>query len=199
MKDDEENFSDYYECIMIPHNYPKESKTGVTFKGKDDGYFKAHSIIMELIKKKGDRFSINGIEIAIADNPFNKPVSIELKPKVGLTGKVNLKVYAKNGGGGATMMITKPRGGDMVHVKDLAFKVIKYLLDNVISGDIDKDDIELMRKKSVSKSEKKECENKCNVCKKKFKTNKGLKLHMTRVHKTIVACVSCESNFLNDN
>ena len=96
LKDVENEMSDYYECIMIPHNYPKESKTGVTFKGKDDGYFKAHSIIMELIKKKGDRFSINGIEIAIADNPFNKPVSIELKPKVGLTGKVNLKVYAKN-------------------------------------------------------------------------------------------------------
>ena len=78
------------------------------------------------------------------------------------------------------MMITKPSGGDMVYVKDLAFKVIKYLLDNMISGDIDKDNIELMRNKSVNKLEKKECENKCDVCKKKFKTNEGLKLHMTR-------------------
>ena len=55
-----------------------------------------------------------------------------------------------------------------------------------------------MRKKSVQKLEKKKCENKCDICKKELKTSKGLKLHMTRVHKTSVACVSCESMFLNN-
>ena len=151
-------------------------------------------MIMYLIKKKGDRFFINGIEIAIADNPENKPVSIEVKPKAGLTGKVNLKVYAKNNRGSATIMITKPRGGDVVHVKNLAFNVIKYILDKVISGEIKKEDIDLMRKKSSNKTVK----NKCEFCKKEFVTYQELKLHITSNHKNMVVCILCESKFLDD-
>ena len=120
LKDVENEMSDYYECIMIPKVYPIENKTGVTFNGSNEEYFKAHDIIMEVIKKKGDRFSINGAEISVADNPPGKPVSMEVKPKTGLTGKANLKVFPKNGRGSATIMITKVRGGEMVHVKTLA-------------------------------------------------------------------------------
>ena len=74
----------------------------------------------------------------------------------------NLKVYAKNNRGSATIMFTRPRGVDLVHVKTLAFKVIKYLLDNAISGEIKKEDIDSMRRKSSNKTDKK----KCDFCKK---------------------------------
>ena len=195
LKEDENEMNDYYECIMIPHVYTIENKTGVTFNGSNEECFKAHNIIMEVIKKKG--LTINGTEISIADNPPNKPVSIEVKPKTGITGKANLKVFPKNGRGSATIMVTKVRGGDMVHVKTLAFKVIKYPLDNVISGDIKIEDIDSMRKKSVSKANGKKCENRCSICKKEFVNNQGMKLHMTRIHKASVACVSCEENCMN--
>ena len=83
---------------MTPINATVESKTGVTFRGSDTEYFKAHSMVRELTKKKGDRFVINDVEISIADNPENKPVTI--KSKTGPTGKANLKVYDKNRRGG---------------------------------------------------------------------------------------------------
>ena len=151
INEEEHPRSDYYDWVMIPNISPAESKTGVTFKGSDNEFFKAHNVLVELTKKKGDRFVINGIDISISDNPPNKPASIAVKPKTGLTGKVNLKVFAKNKGGGATIMVTKPRGGDMVHVKTLAFMVVKYLLDNIIAGEINSGDIEKMKKKTFDK------------------------------------------------
>ena len=79
---------------------------------------------------------------------------LEVKPKAGITGKANLKVFAKNGRGSATIMITKVRGGDLMHVKHLAFKVIKYLLDKVISGEISMEDIELIRRNLLVKQKR---------------------------------------------
>ena len=52
-----------------------------------------------------------------------------------------------NNRGGATMMITQRSGSDVVHAKTLAFRVIKYLLDGLISGDIKENDIEKFKKK----------------------------------------------------
>ena len=63
-----------------------------------------------------------------------------IKSKTGPTGKANLKVYDKNRRGGWTIMVTKVRGGDLVNVKNLAFKVVKYLLDNIIAGELSIDD-----------------------------------------------------------
>ena len=51
--DDTEDFSDYYECVLTPNNAPADSKTGVTFKGKDAEYLKAHEIIMNMAQSKG--------------------------------------------------------------------------------------------------------------------------------------------------
>ena len=75
INEEEYSRSDYYDWVMIPNISPTESKTGVTFRGADNEYFKAHTLLMELIKKKGDRFVINGIEMSVADNPPNKPAS----------------------------------------------------------------------------------------------------------------------------
>ena len=56
--------SDYYDWLRTPKNASEDKKTGVTFRGSDDEYFKAHKMIMKMAKKKGDRFVINGMEIS---------------------------------------------------------------------------------------------------------------------------------------
>ena len=104
-EDDEGDISDYYEWLRTPKNAPENGKTGVTFKGSADEYFKAHKIVMEMTQKKGDKFVINGTEISIADAPNNKPVSIEVKTKTGPTGKANLKIYGKNKRGTGTIRV----------------------------------------------------------------------------------------------
>ena len=152
---EEEDFSDYYDFVLTLMNASAENKSGITFKGSDDEYIKAHKIVMKMTQKKGDRFVVNGIDIYIADAPNNKPVCNAIKPKSGITGKVNLKIWAINKQGSGTMMITKVSRGNMGHVKCLAFKVIKYLLDNIIAGDIRSEDIDKMRKKSSDKSDSK--------------------------------------------
>ena len=165
---EEEETSEYYECVMTPINSPVDKKTGFTFKGSDAEYLKGHEVIMEMIQKKGDRFEINGIEIAVVDNQENKPVPIEVKPKNGLSGKANLKVYAVNKGGGATIMVTKIRGGDMIHVKALAYNVVKYILDSMISREITSGDIKGMRKKITIKAGKKKGGIAYDLCENKF-------------------------------
>ena len=94
-------------------------------------------------------------------------------------------------------MVTKISGSDMIHVENLAFKVIKYLLDNIISGKISVEDIEKMRKKHVSKGENNKSLTRCKVCEKTLANQPGLKLHMTRMHKKSVACDLCELLFVN--
>ena len=138
MDDIKEDFpqSDYYEVIETPGNASKENKNGVTFRGSDDEYFKAQSFLIEMTKKKGDRFQINGVEMYVADNPKNKPITIGIKLKNGISGKANLKIYTKNRRGSATILVTKVRGGSTEDVKNLAFRIVRYILDNVISGQI---------------------------------------------------------------
>ena len=63
-----------------------------------------------------------------------------------------VQIYHINGKGGATIHITKISRGDFEHVKVLAFKVVKFLLDNIISGNFESEDIEKMRIKSFSKT-----------------------------------------------
>ena len=127
-KPEEEEINDFYDWELVPTVYPDESKTGVTFKGDSKEYVKAQGMVLELFNKKGAKYFINEREIRILDNVKNKPIKMEVKPLKGETGKVNIKLYKVNNQGGATIMISKPTGGSLLHVKTLAFKVVKYLL-----------------------------------------------------------------------
>ena len=195
--DDYEDFSDYYDCVLTPNNAPEDSKTGITFKGKDAEYLKAHKMIMNIAQNKGDCFNINGIEVNIADAPKNKPACVEIKAKYGQTGKANLKIYAINGRGGGTIHLTKISKGDFEHVKILAFKVVKYLLDGIISGDLQTEDLEKMKKKSGSKKGRKKYIYDCKNCGRKFKTEQDLTIHVKRDHTEIQEeCFICDKEFL---
>ena len=81
---------DYYECCFTPNRSTEENKSGVTLKGKDKEYIAAHGKIVELFKKKGEKFFLNGIELSILDKQKNKPINIELKSKISLRLFTNL-------------------------------------------------------------------------------------------------------------
>ena len=149
-----------------------------------------------MFKIKGERFIITGIEMSISDTPKNKPINIEIKPLQGLTGKVHLKIYDINGTDGTTIMITKVSGGDLIHVKTPAFKVITFLLDGIITGDITDKNVECFKKKTVAKNQKPN-EFACDFVETVFPSKKGLMEHKKKVHVTSMRydCCSCEEKF----
>ena len=106
-----------------------------------------------MMNKKGAKYRVNGIDIRILDNSKTKPIKVEVKPLKGPSGKVNLKIYIVNGNGIATMMIQKTSNSEMVHVKVLSFKIVKYLLDGIIDGEISDDEIKNMKQVSNGKLE----------------------------------------------
>ena len=185
--------SDYYDVVETPGNASKENKNGVTFKGSDNEYFKAQAFLIEMTKKKGDRFQINGVEIYIADNPNNKPVTIGIKPKNGISGKANLKIYSKNRRGSATIMVTKVKGGNTEDVKNLAFRIVKYILDNVISGQITIMNMEKMRVKKSKSIEK------CRMGGKDFVEQGELRGHMNKKMCKNCGNIEMEKENLNEH
>ena len=44
--------SDDFEILMIPKNAPEEGKSGITIKGSNNQYAKAHKVIMDFFRKK---------------------------------------------------------------------------------------------------------------------------------------------------
>ena len=196
MDEDQDN----YEWSLTPQNASDDNKSGVTIKGKDTEYINANKKVASMFKKRGDKFKINGIELSISDAPKNKPVTIELKPVTGVTGKANLKIYDVNNRGGATIMITRVRNSDMNHVKTLAFKVIKYLLDGIISGCISEDRLATF-KRNISKGQKKKKVNNCVVCDEVFPSEQELQEHRAHAHRVSMhfKCDKCAETFKDRN
>ena len=190
-----------YELEIVPIKAAEENKTGITIKGKDVEYLEAHRILKAFFQTRGQKYLINGTEIRIVDLPKNKLIKVEVKQKGGMSGKVNLNIYEVNTRGGATIMIQKVSGGGFEHVKIFGLRVIKFLIDGLIVGNILADNIDNYKIK-VEKTGKKE-ENilteqkfKCEKCEKSFKSEQGMKLHMTRTHEEKNdECESCEISF----
>ena len=176
---DHESSSIFYDCTVTPSNAPEEGKTGVTIKGSNEEYIQAYTMIMDIFKRKGDRYVINGVEIAVNDNHHTKPYIIEVKQKTGRTGRANLKIFGVNKNGGGTIMISKSSGVDFVYAKVLALKVITYLLDGIITKSIKHDDVVRMKKNMSIRSSKGV---KCDLCENSFVNMQGLRLHTTRMH-----------------
>ena len=156
-----------YELEIVPNKALEENKTGITIKGKEAGYLEAHKILKDFFRTRGQKYHINGIDIRIVDLPKSKLIKIEVKTKMGLSGKVNLNIYDVNGKGGATMMVQKVSGEDFSHVKTFGLKVIKFIIDGIMEGNIDEEDMQNFKLKSDQKQEIKE-NKKCEICEKNF-------------------------------
>ena len=183
--------SEYFDCTITPINAPDEGKTGVTFKGTNEEYIQAYTLIMDMFKKKGDRYIINGVEFAIIDNPSVRPYIIEVKQKSGISGKVKLKIFGVNKNGGGTIMVSKASGNDFVYAKLLAMKVITYLLEGIISKNIKHDDIVRMKKNNSVRSKKGV---QCELCENNFANLQDLRLHVTRIHSKSNTEINCDTS-----
>ena len=96
------------------------------------------------------KYWVNEREVEIINRPNGKtkPIKVNVKPLKGLAGKVNLKFYDVNSKGSATIMVSKVSDGTTLHVKSLAFKIIKFLIDGIIDGEILEEDLMTYRKDS---------------------------------------------------
>ena len=185
-----------YAIETVPKTAADEEKTTIT--GNDLEYVEAQKVLKNSFKKKGERFLINEIEVTISDTPKNRPMIIGVKPKDGITGKVNLRYFDINNRGGATIMVQKAKGGDTALVKILSIKVVKYLLDRLIEGSLKETEIEKFQLKTQVAVDIKTSsvgEHKCPMCKKSFRTEQGIKLHMTRMHEGNINCRECKKTF----
>ena len=188
-----------YNLELVPQTAADDKKTCVTIKGSESGYLEAHKLLKEMTKKKGDRFLINGIEIGISDTPKNKPINVEVKPRAGMSGKVNLTIFDVNNRGGATIMVSKIRGGDPRHARILGIEVVKYFLDGVIEGTIKENDVAKYKMKNPKVLER-QTKIVCEQCEKGFVTEQGLKTHIRRVHTNREEryCELCRITFKNE-
>lgn len=191
--------NDYYDWVMIPHCNTDDKKNGVTIKGDSAEYLRARDIIFKLFNKKGRKMVINNRKLQILDNIENKPIRVEVKPPKGPSGKVNVKIYQANKSGIATFMITKTKDSELVHVKTLAFRVIRYLLDGIIDGVLKEADLN-----SFKSEENEDLARKgliCQQCGEDFKTENGMNIHMQNVHGILkeIDCDLCEKVFSTEN
>ena len=197
-----EEETEYYDWTMIPHCGREENKNGVTFKGDSQEYLEARDKIFDLFNKKGRKLTINNRKLRVVDNAENKPFKqfkIEVTPPKGLSGKVNMKIYGANKAGIATFMITKTKDSQLIHVKTLAFRVIRYLLDGIIDGVIKGDDFDdyIEVSKSGGDGSNTEGTSRCDQCDETFKTKNGISIHMEKVHRNHHQnrCVFCGNIF----
>ena len=185
-----------FDLEIVPNKASEENKTAITIKGNEGEYLDAHRILKNFFRIRGQKYNINGIDIRVVDLPKNKLIKIEVKSKVGMSGKVNLNIYEVNNRGGATMMIQKVSGGTFDHVKIFGVRVMKFLIDGLIKGNIKEDCMEKFKIKIDEAAVVKELK-KCYKCEKNFQTEQALKRHVTKVHtgETRFECESCENNF----
>ena len=104
-----------------------------------------------------------------------------------MSGKANLKIWGINKNGGGTIMIGKVSGGDFEHAKQLALKVVKFLIEKMISGSIKKEDIEKFKKSKKDDANENAVNNlmQCGVCEKKFDNVHGLKIQVAKMHRNV--------------
>ena len=184
--------NEFYDWEMVPTSYTEDLKTGVTFKGDSAGYIEAHKMINNMLTQNNSKFIINDREMTVKINGKNKPLKVDVKTIKGAVGKVNLKFYNVNSKGIATIMISKVSAGTILHVKALAFKIIKYLIDGILDGELVENDLKAYR--LDTNKEKNADRLVCKVCQKTFKLPNGLKIHYTKFH-AINQCETCKEIF----
>ena len=163
--------NELYEISPYPSN--TADKVGITIKGSSEAFINAHKRVSDIMREKGGRYLVNGVEIGILDAPKNKSIIVEVKFGKSMSGKANIKIYGVNKAGFATLMVTKPKGIGYEYSKILAFKVIKLLMDGLIDESISEKDIREMKMKK-NEDKKKVGNVICDLCHKKFVNSQGV-------------------------
>ena len=149
---------------------------GYKFKGRQA--FKRTREKLESLLKRGTKSEINGIEYKVLDARI-KGIELEVEIQVlensrlgvDRKGVAIVKLYGPNKRKENTVTVTKSKESDIEFVIILALKIIKPLIDNILSVEEIQDKTE--PKKSFS----------CTICDKSFVSESGMKGHITKIHK----------------
>ena len=94
-------------------------------------------------------------------------------------------------------MTQRAKGGDNTTVKTLGIKVIKYLVDGIIDGTINEEEIQKFKIKNQSVTENRFSVSwkKCQICEKGFRTEQGVKLHVNKMHVGDIRYTTCGKTY----
>ena len=170
-------------------NAYKESNWGKKVDGEYiiDGYkykgrqaFKSTREKLEYLLQRGKQSEINGVSYTVLDTRIK---GVELEVEIGISeskkapdsrGVAMVKLYGPNKRKENTVTVTKSKESDIKFVKILALKIIKPLIDNILSTE----------STEVIAGDKRSNQGfKCKICDKSFVSEPGMKGHMTKMHK----------------
>ena len=173
---------------LISNSY-KESTWGKKVDGEYmiDGYrykgrqaFKGTREKLEFLLQRGKQSELNGVTYRVLDTRI-KGVELEVEIQVSESKKAAnskgvaiVKLYGPNKKKEDTVTVTKSKESDIKFVRILALKIIKPLIDNILSKDSTKD---------IAGNEQPNLGYKCKICDKCFISESGMKGHMTKMHK----------------
>ena len=153
---------------------------GFTFKGKHV-FKRAKDGLVELMKK-GVQSEVEGNKFKVLDTRSKGnglEIDVETSDK-GVRGVAVLKLYGPNKEKDYTVMVNKRKNSEHKYVILLAEKIVKPLMKKYLSIDGSGKE-ENPDKPSEEGSPKNPFQ--CSYCEKVFKSNPGLKSHVTRMHK----------------
>ena len=173
-----------------------EKKWGKTIEGEyvTDGYvfrgkirFKKAIDGLKNILVKGVQKEYRGLKFKALDRRekgtgIEAEVEIETNKKHAERGNAFVQLLGPNNKKEHVVMVLKSKGSEAKFVVYLAEEIIKPMMENFIE-DKNVGDIEEAESSENEDFEKTLEKYKCEVCDKIFKSNKGLKSHITRTHK----------------
>ena len=162
---------------------------GYKFKGRQP--FKRTKEKLESLLKRGTQNEISGLTYKVLDTRIK---GVELEVEIQITeskkaadsrGIAFVKLYGPNKKKENTVTVTKSKDSDIKFVKILALKIIKPLIDNILS---------LETTENITRNEQLNQRIKCKICDKSFISEPGMKGHMTRMHKEVTGKSLSPSN-----
>ena len=189
--------SGHFEMELIPKNSSNENHTGVIFRGESEEFEEAQRTLEKILQKPNFQFIIDGREVRIKNVPRitkTSPTTIEITTKKGEVGCAGIQFFSSKT---SSIMITKQSRYEIIMVKALAFKIIKPLLNGLVSGDLNEESIMKLEKKPFDKTIGKFKPSDCTQCGKTFVNSHGVSVHMAKIHER--KCAGCQNTFQTTN
>ena len=179
---EDDQYSDEYEMEFQPKDAPEDKMTRIKIKCDSEDFAAARDKL-KLIFKKDATYNIDGVQIRVKDNPAKSPMTVEMS-NADVKGTATIKFFS---GKDNTIMITKPSRQDFKVTKVLAIKVVKKMIDAILSKSLSDEGLGKLIQHSNNKTIGKMKESMpfliCNDCGIVFASEKEINTHMGRVHK----------------